>query len=115
MVALSASPGKVMFPSRPVHFKYVAKRLAQNMRILHADPSWDQRPSRHIPAALSISTHIFVRVDCVRPQLQPPYAGLFRMVRRGRKTFIFDFAGRHDALSTDRANLPLWNAGRTTD
>lgn len=53
------------------------KRLAQQMRTLHASSTRDPPTPGYIPGALNTSTHVFARVDGVRPTMQPSYAGPF--------------------------------------
>lgn len=52
--------------------------------------------------ALSETSHVFLRQDFVRKPLQPPYAGPFRVLKRGDKTFKIDINGRTDTVSIDR-------------
>lgn len=51
---------------------------------------------------LTTCTHVFVRRDCVKPPLTPPYDGPFPVIARTEKTFTVDVRGRHDVISLDR-------------
>ena len=58
----------------------------------------------HLPVGLRTATHVFVRVDAVRPPLTRPYEGPFTVLSRSPdlKTFTVDRAGRRWVISVDR-------------
>ena len=60
------------------------------------------QPSSHVPAALSDTTSVFVRVDAHRAPLVRPYSGPFRVLERHPKYFVLEMAGKHDSVSIDR-------------
>ena len=60
------------------------------------------RQPQRVPAALSVCTHIFLRIDAVRRPLTPPYEGPFRVLDRGPKTFVIDKAGKSVTVTIDR-------------
>lgn len=73
------------------------------------DPSIPRLPSHHCSPSqsqpypdLQRASHDFVRIDASRPTLQPPYAGPFRVLHHGPKTFTVDLAGRSEVISLDR-------------
>uniref|UniRef100_A0A182KDN4 RNA-directed DNA polymerase n=1 Tax=Anopheles christyi TaxID=43041 RepID=A0A182KDN4_9DIPT len=51
--------------------------------------------SSYIQPHVSSYTHVFVRVDSVRPSLTPPYDGPFRVVKKRKKTFVLEVRGRN--------------------
>ncbi|XP_066949343.1 uncharacterized protein [Macrobrachium rosenbergii] len=53
------------------------------------------------PPELSSATHVFVRVDAVRPPLTRPYRGPFRVLERNSKAFLLALPGKDDWVSID--------------
>ena len=51
---------------------------------------------------LQSCTHVWLRVDSVRPSLTPPYDGPFKIVRKKLKTFVISVRGRNVEVSIDR-------------
>ncbi|CAK1597613.1 unnamed protein product [Parnassius mnemosyne] len=51
---------------------------------------------------LATVSHVFLRQDFVRRSLQPPYAGPYKVIERGKKNFKIDVAGRIVNVSIDR-------------
>ncbi|KAF2343791.1 hypothetical protein FHG87_025453 [Trinorchestia longiramus] len=68
--------------------RYVAPRPTQTVNKL--DP------------ALETCTHVYVRVDAVKPALTRPYEGPFLVIRRTAKYFIIEKHGKQDSVSIDR-------------
>lgn len=66
------------------------------------EPSVRRDNPTHIPKALNNCTHVFVRVDKVRPSLHPRYNGPFEGVKRLRKGYVINVNGKSDTVSTDR-------------
>ncbi|XP_066964234.1 uncharacterized protein [Macrobrachium rosenbergii] len=60
------------------------------------------RPAPFTSPGLSSATHVFVRVDAVRPPLTRPYRGPFRVLERNSKAFLLALPGRNDWVSVDR-------------
>lgn len=102
-----------MAPSKPTHFNDFdyAKHVAQHARALHASEPSVQRSPRHISNVMNASTHAFVRVDAVRPPLEPSYAGPLRVTRRGPETLILDVASKSGRASIDRIIPPTVACG----
>ncbi|XP_038061720.1 uncharacterized protein LOC119732334 [Patiria miniata] len=67
-------------------------------------PRPKQRQS-HIPADLDKCTHVFVRHDAVKKNLQPPYDGPFCIIKCASKYFVLDLNGRRDAVAKDRLKV----------
>lgn len=64
----------------------------------------DHNPTRKTfvhPGLLSC-THVFVRVDSVRPALTPPYEGPFKVLQKRRKTYTIEKKGKKTNISIDR-------------
>ena len=58
----------------------------------------------NLPRDLRSATHVFVRIDAVRPPLSRPYQGPFPVISRDPdlKTFTVDRAGKPWVVSVDR-------------
>lgn len=80
-----------------------ANKLRKTMRELQPTPA-----SNHSARAvfvhhdLNSCTHVFIRVDSVKPPLQPPYEGPHRILERNAKYFTIDVNGKRDTVSIDR-------------
>ena len=59
------------------------------------------RPS-FMPSTLAHSAYICVCRDSHRPPHTPPYEGPYKVLTRGKKSFVFDYGNRHDSVSIDR-------------
>lgn len=47
-------------------------------------------------------THVFLRNDAVRPPLQLPYDGPYKVIKRGVKVYTIDVKGRPTKVAIDR-------------
>lgn len=78
-------------------------QLRAAMRALQSVATRVQRPKQsYVPDDLNTSTHVFVRRDAVRKQLESPYDGPFRVIDRHEKYFHLDINGRNETVSVDR-------------
>ena len=55
-----------------------------------------------LPRALQDASHVFVRIDAVRPPLTRPYEGPFRVLCKKEKTFTVLRSGKDWVVSVDR-------------
>ena len=60
-----------------------------------------QRQS-YLPASLASCSHVFVRIDAVKPPLTRPYEGPYRVLARSLKTYTLDRLGKAWVPSVDR-------------
>lgn len=60
------------------------------------------QPNVFIPKTLETCTHVFVRIDKVRPSLSPVYDGPFEVKRKLRKQFVVEVKGKNETISIDR-------------
>ena len=58
--------------------------------------------STYVPADLPISTHVFMRIDKVKPPLTPPYTGPFKVLERKQKAYLIEIGNTKDWVSIDR-------------
>ena len=56
----------------------------------------------HVPSALTDCSHVYVRVDGVRPPLSTPYDGPFRVIRRSARYYEVDINGTSRVISIVR-------------
>lgn len=58
--------------------------------------------STHVPRQLFTCTHVFMRVDCTRKSLTPPYEGPYEVIERHDKFFKIRLPNREAVVSLDR-------------
>ena len=84
----------------------VARAISQVIGKLRPTPTaWHHRHDNDRPfvsPSLATATHVFVRVDCHKPPLQPPYKGPYLVLDRGAKAYTLDIDGRTDLVAIDR-------------
>lgn len=56
----------------------------------------------YIPRSLDTCSHVFVRVDKIKPSLHPCYEGPYMVCRRFRKYFVVEIKGKNTSISIDR-------------
>lgn len=59
-------------------------------------------PKTFVHRDLATAPYVFVRKDCVRKSLQPPYTGPYRVIDRHDKYFKLEIKGKPDTVSIDR-------------
>ena len=72
------------------------------------------RPSS-VPATLATSEYVFIRRDCRRPPLTPPYEGPYKVLAHGDKSLTIDLGNRHDSVSIDRLKSAFLDPVRPVD
>ncbi|XP_062538610.1 uncharacterized protein LOC134206883 [Armigeres subalbatus] len=60
------------------------------------------RPYTFVQKDLATCTHVFVRIDAVKPPLSHPFDGPYRVLRRRKKVFVVDINGKPSPISIDR-------------
>lgn len=98
-----------------------ADRLRSRMSNLAPKPtSWHSHRPFYIPRDLSTATLVFLRQGPIRRSLQAPYAGPYKVVRRGSKTFDIKVQDKILTVTVDRLkpayvadNEPMPNAAPT--
>ncbi|GFU61453.1 transposon Tf2-6 polyprotein [Trichonephila clavipes] len=97
-------PGEMFDSSKPdddvVNF---VSKLKSHMQSLHPKP-----PKHHgkrqvfIHSGVLKATHVFLRRDVLRPPLQQPYDGPFKVLQRKDKVFFLDINGKRVSVSIDK-------------
>ncbi|CAH1646713.1 unnamed protein product [Spodoptera littoralis] len=83
----------------------LVSRLRLYMSKLAPQPTtWHTSSSKpfYVPKDLETTTHVFVRQGPARRPLQAAYMGLYKVIRRGPKTFDVDIAGKTQTITIDR-------------
>ena len=65
------------------------ERLRKHMRQLRPVERRLEKQDIYIPDALFSSSHVFIRADCVKPPLTPPYSGPFKIIQRSDFSFRY--------------------------
>ena len=97
-------PGEFIEPSNTLPISDqtdYAKRLSTHMRSITPVASRTQTRKSFIPLDLQTCTHVFIRHDAVKPPLQQPYDGPFKVTTRHTKHFTVDKNGRPETISLD--------------
>lgn len=87
-----------------------ADRLRSRMsKLAPKQTSWHSPRPFYVPKDLSAATHVFLRQGPVRRPLQAPYAGPYKVVRRGSKTFDIKVREKILTVTVDRLK-PAYSA-----
>jgi len=99
-------PDEFLVSAKPkVEASIFIQQLRRHMDQLRPTPA-----ARHASRATLIhkdlldSTHVFLRQDSVRRELDPPYGGPYKIIARSDKTITLSVRGRQVTVSTDRVN-----------
>lgn len=99
-------PGQFLSPmiNKDVDMTDFADRLRNHMNKLAPQPTSWHHSSRpfYIPRDLSTATYVFLREGPVRRPLQPPYAGPYKVTRRGSKTYDILVKNKTLTVTIDR-------------
>merc|ERR1712015_135009 len=96
-------PGDLVAPPEGEDAAQTLARLREDVQRLRPIPT--SRHGRHpnfVPTNLVDADYVFVRRDGHKSPLSRPYAGPFRVVERGNKTFKLDCGGKVDTFTIDR-------------
>lgn len=81
---------------------YVSQ-LCESMRKLSPlNPISHGHTNVYVHPSLSSCSHVFLRVDNVRPPLTPPYTGPYAVIERNDKTFVIKINNKSVTVSLDR-------------
>ncbi|XP_014783773.1 uncharacterized protein LOC106878925 [Octopus bimaculoides] len=98
-------PGQMIEPvssqDLPDPAQYV-HRLRTSMSHLSPAVPRQQNVVSHVPKDINTWTHVFARNDGIPSQLQPPYSGPYKVIKRGPKYFVLDIEGKRNTVLTDR-------------
>ncbi|KAF8787923.1 hypothetical protein HNY73_009472 [Argiope bruennichi] len=81
---------------------YVSKFKALMQSINPISTSRHSVKPIYIHASLSTCSHVFLRVDSVKPPLSPPYTGPHPVISRKDKTFVLKINNKNVTVSIDR-------------
>ncbi|XP_066976878.1 uncharacterized protein [Macrobrachium rosenbergii] len=90
-------PTEVDDPDTPLpRLREIAKRFAPCQK------TFTDRTRNFRSEGLNTCTHVFMRNDAHHPPLTRPYGGLYRVISRTSKAYLFNIHGREDWISVDR-------------
>jgi len=110
-------PGDMLHPTSrlPCDAASFLQDLRATMSDLSPKPtSSHARPKFFVHPAIENCSHVFLRVDAVKPPLVPPYEGPYRVLERGKKTFKIEKNNRELVVSVDRLKPAFLLADETT-
>ncbi|XP_035232591.1 uncharacterized protein LOC118204370 [Stegodyphus dumicola] len=67
----------------------------------------------HIHPSLKSCSHVYLRIDSVKPPLQQPYSGPHPVIERYDKTFIISVHGKNQTVSIDRLKPAFFISDKT--
>lgn len=107
-------PGELFIDNPKVPYLNEAdflRRLREQMRSLRPTTTAHHIVEKpYIQNALTDATHVFMRIDRLKPALTAPYEGPFLVISKTRKIFKLDVNGSQVNVSIDRlkpAHLPI--------
>lgn len=74
---------------------YVTKLRDSMQQLCPVPTRLPQRRATYVDPALATCTHVFLRHDAVRPPLQPPYDGPYKVVKRQGKSYVISIKGKY--------------------
>ena len=100
-------PGEMIVqnPSPIPDMSGYATRLRSYMQRLTPAPPRRVDQPHHVSPNLRNCPFVFIRVDKVRPPLQPPYDGSYRVLDGQDKYFVIDINGFKEKVSIDRLRV----------
>uniref|UniRef100_A0A0L8HFT9 Integrase catalytic domain-containing protein n=2 Tax=Octopus bimaculoides TaxID=37653 RepID=A0A0L8HFT9_OCTBM len=90
------SPQDLPDPAKYVH------RLRTAMSNLSPAAPRQQNVASQVPKDINTWIHVFVRNDGTPSQLQPPYSGPYKVLKKEPKYFVLDIGGKRNTVSVDR-------------
>ncbi|BES87356.1 Reverse transcriptase (RNA-dependent DNA polymerase) [Nesidiocoris tenuis] len=96
--------------SNPPTHDYVQKLRAVFSQLRPSNTAWHSSTKIFHHPDLNICTHVYIRQDGVKPSLQRPYAGPYKVVKRDQKTFQVVIGRRTVIVSRDRVK-PAFTSG----
>ena len=86
------------------------EKLREHFRLMTPTPTAHIREKYYVHKDLSTCTHVYRRVDAIKPPLTPPYTGPHRALRRlDQNRFVVDINGIPKTLSTEVLK-PAWRS-----
>ena len=98
-------PGRLVSPiAEPPPADDTVAKLRATLRTFANIPAQHHPNSTgsYVHPSLYKCTHVYVRVDHVKPPLSPPYTGPHLVLSRGDKRFLLDFNGSPTRIAIDR-------------
>ena len=109
-------PGELFEPSteQPLDVTDFASRLRSHIsRLKPTATTWHTNRTFYVPKDLATATHVFLREGPLKRALQSPYAGPYKVLERGLKTFKLDIQGKTVTVTIDRLKPAYTQAEET--
>ena len=107
-------PGELLDPPKATHLpdpqNYVQSLRNYLSTKTYTPPRIPNNNTDKLDKDLNTCTHVYVRIDAVKPSLTRPYLGPFKIIKRSKKYFTLNLNGKVDSVSIDRlkaAILPI--------
>lgn len=79
------------------------QRLRESIQNIRPPPATNHaKPATYVPESIGTATHVFMRIDRLKPALSAPYSGPHQVIERRQKYFIIDINGKKSKISVDR-------------
>lgn len=89
--------------SEPVNPCNFVDRLRNKMQTIFPTNTRSNNSNNvYVPKSLDTCSHVFVRIDKVKPTLHPAYEGPYKVIRRLRKCLVLEMKGKPKTISIDR-------------
>lgn len=82
--------------------EFVSQFREQMRNIRPTTTAHHSKEKPFVHKALNDSTHVFVRIDTIKPPLTPPFNGPFKVIERKHKFFKIEMGGKNTNISIDR-------------
>ena len=81
--------------------------MRQHMGRISYKPPRYRITAGKIDPELQNCTHVYIRIDAVKPQLTRPYSGPYRVLKRNPKYFTLQLLNKTDKVSIDRLKAAI--------
>ncbi|KAF8771126.1 hypothetical protein HNY73_018579 [Argiope bruennichi] len=71
-------------------------------KLTPTNPTYHGNDNLFVNPCLKLCSHVFLRIDKVRPPLTPPYSGPYIVKSRTDKNFVIDLNGYNVTVTIDR-------------
>lgn len=84
------------------HSDFILKLRQHMQSIRPTETRSSTQQNVYVPKSLDTCTHVFVRIDKIKPSLHPAYDGPLEVVRRFRKQFVVKMNNKNVSIAIDR-------------
>lgn len=97
-------PGELIYNNNDMTLQtYFVKCLQESMRQIRPPIATNHcKQQTYVPKDIATASHVFMRIDRVKPALSAPYSGPHRVIERREKYFNIEINGHSKKISIDR-------------